>query len=132
MLDFGVARVTESDFEMITRHTDLGQLVGTIPYMSPEQVSGDPAELGVEPRPQSEVRAVNEPIEMAFEPIEHDGGHSPSARNMPRDGSFANVWPGMAGETRRWDAQVPVIGVGRFTLSVVDCQYGGVAWERGE
>ena len=25
--------------------TDLGQLVGTLPYMSPEQVGGDPLEL---------------------------------------------------------------------------------------
>ncbi len=44
VLDFGVARVTASD-EQATRQTDLGQLVGTLAYMSPEQVLADPLEL---------------------------------------------------------------------------------------
>src|SRR5262249_55432385 len=41
VVDFGVARVTDSDAQA-TRHTDVGQLVGTLAYMSPEQVSADP------------------------------------------------------------------------------------------
>lgn len=45
VLDFGVARATDSDIQATTLHTDIGQLIGTVPYMSPEQVSGDPAEL---------------------------------------------------------------------------------------
>jgi len=44
ILDFGVARVTESESQP-TRQTDLGQLVGTLAYMSPEQVAGDPGAL---------------------------------------------------------------------------------------
>ena len=44
VLDFGVARVTDSDAQT-TRHTEFGQLVGTLAYMSPEQVAGDPLEL---------------------------------------------------------------------------------------
>ncbi len=44
ILDFGVARATNSDAHA-TRQTDLGQLVGTLAYMSPEQVLGDPAAL---------------------------------------------------------------------------------------
>jgi eukaryotic-like serine/threonine-protein kinase len=44
ILDFGVARVAGTD-EQPTEHTDLGQLVGTLPYMSPEQVLGDPLEI---------------------------------------------------------------------------------------
>jgi len=45
ILDFGVAKATESDLQSVTMQTDIGQLVGTIPYMSPEQVLGDPAQL---------------------------------------------------------------------------------------
>jgi non-specific serine/threonine protein kinase/serine/threonine-protein kinase len=44
ILDFGVARTTNSDAWM-THQTDLGQIVGTLAYMSPEQVLGDPLEL---------------------------------------------------------------------------------------
>jgi tetratricopeptide (TPR) repeat protein len=44
ILDFGVSRVTDSD-AMATRQTDIGQLVGTLAYMSPEQVLADPLEL---------------------------------------------------------------------------------------
>lgn len=45
ILDFGVARVTDSDLQVTTLRTDVAQLIGTIPYMSPEQASGDPREL---------------------------------------------------------------------------------------
>jgi eukaryotic-like serine/threonine-protein kinase len=44
ILDFGVARVTESDAQA-TRQTDLGQILGTLDYMSPEQVLADPLEV---------------------------------------------------------------------------------------
>jgi tetratricopeptide (TPR) repeat protein/tRNA A-37 threonylcarbamoyl transferase component Bud32 len=45
ILDFGIARAMDSDLQLTTLHTDLGQLMGTVQYMSPEQVSGDPNEL---------------------------------------------------------------------------------------
>ncbi|MCB9851688.1 MAG: SUMF1/EgtB/PvdO family nonheme iron enzyme [Phycisphaerales bacterium] len=41
ILDFGVARITDADVQMTTMRTDVGQLVGTLSYMSPEQASGD-------------------------------------------------------------------------------------------
>jgi hypothetical protein len=44
VLDFGVARATSGDAPT-TRQTDLGQLVGTLAYMSPEQALADPLEL---------------------------------------------------------------------------------------
>ena len=46
ILDFGVARVTDSDAQA-TMQTDVGQLVGTLAYMSPEQVLADPLELDI-------------------------------------------------------------------------------------
>jgi len=45
ILDFGVARVTGSDVQTTTLRTDIGQLIGTVPYMSPEQATGDPSQL---------------------------------------------------------------------------------------
>jgi serine/threonine protein kinase len=45
ILDFGVARATDADIQVTTLRTDIGQLIGTVPYMSPEQVTGDPREL---------------------------------------------------------------------------------------
>lgn len=43
VLDFGVARTTNTDLQMTSEHTAVGSLIGTLPYMSPEQVSGDSA-----------------------------------------------------------------------------------------
>lgn len=45
VLDFGIARATDADFQTATMQTDAGQLVGTLPYMSPEQIAADPAQL---------------------------------------------------------------------------------------
>ena len=45
VLDFGVARVTDSDIRTTTLRTDIGELLGTVPYMSPEQAAGDADDL---------------------------------------------------------------------------------------
>jgi len=50
IIDFGVARATDSDLAVTTMRTEAGQLIGTLQYMSPEQVGGA---LGVAPSPHA-------------------------------------------------------------------------------
>jgi len=45
VLDFGLARITDSDVQAATYVTEMGQIRGTLPYMSPEQVRGNPDEI---------------------------------------------------------------------------------------
>ncbi|MBL1217652.1 MAG: serine/threonine protein kinase [Planctomycetes bacterium] len=45
VIDFGIARATDSDMAVTTLQTDVGQLIGTIQYMSPEQCEADPHDL---------------------------------------------------------------------------------------
>ncbi|MCH7572715.1 MAG: serine/threonine protein kinase, partial [Planctomycetes bacterium] len=45
IIDFGVARATDADLAITTLQTDIGQLIGTLPYMSPEQCRADPHDL---------------------------------------------------------------------------------------
>jgi serine/threonine protein kinase/Tfp pilus assembly protein PilF len=44
ILDFGVARAIDSDIQA-TMHTAVGELVGTLSYMSPEQLRGRPDDI---------------------------------------------------------------------------------------
>ena len=45
VIDFGVARTTDADLAAATMQTDVGQLVGTLQYMSPEQCDADPHDI---------------------------------------------------------------------------------------
>jgi len=47
VIDFGVARATDSDLAITTLQTDVGQLVGTLQYMSPEQCAADPHDIDI-------------------------------------------------------------------------------------
>ena len=46
VLDFGVSRAID-DSAAHTHQTEMGQLLGTVAYMSPEQVTGDPHEIDI-------------------------------------------------------------------------------------
>lgn len=45
ILDFGVAKMVDAEVEYTTIRTSTGQFIGTLPYMSPEQVAGDTSEV---------------------------------------------------------------------------------------
>jgi eukaryotic-like serine/threonine-protein kinase len=45
VLDFGVAHVTTADLHTTSSRTQTGQLLGTLSYMSPEQIAANPAAL---------------------------------------------------------------------------------------
>ena len=47
IIDFGVARSTDSDLAVTTLQTDVGQLIGTVQYMSPEQITADPNDIDI-------------------------------------------------------------------------------------
>jgi len=45
IIDFGVARATDSDLAVTTQRTGAGELIGTLHYMSPEQCDADPERI---------------------------------------------------------------------------------------
>ena len=45
IIDFGVARTTDSDMALSTLQTNMGQLIGTLQYMSPEQCAADSSDI---------------------------------------------------------------------------------------
>ncbi len=45
ILDFGVARIIDASDDHTTMHTRAGQWLGTLMYMSPEQLAGDPDDV---------------------------------------------------------------------------------------
>ena len=98
ILDFGVARITGVDLSVATFQVGTGQIVGTLPYMSPEQADGgfdeldavsDVYSLGVilyellTGRPPYAVRG--KPIHEAIRVIREDAPASLSNRELERD-----------------------------------------------
>jgi len=75
VIDFGVARSTDGDVARTTMHTDAGQLVGTLQYMSPEQFAGDVGDIDVRADVYSlgvilyELLAGKPPYELARRPV---------------------------------------------------------------
>jgi WD40 repeat protein/serine/threonine protein kinase len=90
VLDFGVARAIRADAAATTLHTNVGQIVGTVPYMSPEQIAGDPGEIDI----RSDVYSIGV---MTFElltgrlPYDVRGKPIPEAARMIRDDDPARL-----------------------------------------
>ncbi|MFQ5591108.1 MAG: protein kinase, partial [Phycisphaerae bacterium] len=47
ILDFGLARITDPDAALTTTGTEVGRIMGTLPYMSPEEARGSVDEIDV-------------------------------------------------------------------------------------
>jgi len=47
ILDFGLARITDPEGGLATATCEVGRIIGTLPYMSPEEVRGDVAAIDV-------------------------------------------------------------------------------------
>ncbi|HNQ22548.1 MAG TPA: protein kinase [Phycisphaerae bacterium] len=99
ILDFGVARMIGAEAQGATLQTAIGQLIGTLAYMSPEQVSGDPTQLDT----RSDVYALGV---ILFEllsgrlPLDLEGRSIPEATRIVREeepahlGSLSTVFRG--------------------------------------
>jgi len=106
IIDFGVARALDSDLAPATQQTDVGQVVGTLQYMSPEQVFGDPHDIDA----RSDVYALGLILfELVTGVLPYDvAGLSPTAAAaMIRDGSWA--LPPKTGPALRGDLRVVVL-----------------------
>jgi serine/threonine protein kinase/Flp pilus assembly protein TadD len=94
ILDFGIARAMDADEAGQTMLTAVGQFVGTLPYMSPEQVAGDPQRVDT----RTDIYALGV---IAFELL---GGRLPlDLRNMPLTQAAAcirDVEPPRLGQVR--------------------------------
>ncbi|MEZ6234926.1 MAG: serine/threonine-protein kinase [Phycisphaerales bacterium] len=76
VLDFGVARALDAEMDVTSYRTHVGQLVGTLPYMSPEQVEGDPAEIDT----RSDVFALGV---ILYQLLTGRLPHEPTGRSLP-------------------------------------------------
>jgi eukaryotic-like serine/threonine-protein kinase len=76
VLDFGIARITESDVRAVTLNTEVGQILGTLAYMSPEQASGDPTQIDL----RSDVYSLGVVI---FEMLSGSLPHDTAAVSLP-------------------------------------------------
>ncbi len=47
IIDFGIARAVTAEDQTAEMHTRTGELIGTLRYMAPEQIDGDPAKIDV-------------------------------------------------------------------------------------
>ncbi len=84
LMDFGVARLTQGD--KTTMHTQIGQVLGTVQYMSPEQIRGNHDELDA----RSDIYALGVVLyELCCGrlPYPHDARDTPALLRAMREGN---------------------------------------------
>lgn len=100
VLDFGVARLTVPDTEAMTVATHVGQIIGTLGYMSPEQFGDRPDEVD----PRSDVYALGVILFEALTgalPIDMNGltiGQAASALRSREPALLGKVRPSLRGD----------------------------------
>ncbi|MCB9896638.1 MAG: serine/threonine protein kinase [Planctomycetes bacterium] len=86
VIDFGVARAVGDDPSTLAPQTVVGQLVGTLQYMSPEQVGGEPDAVGT----ASDVYALGL---LLFELLCGERAHELSGRALPEAAATIRLAP---------------------------------------
>src|SRR5262249_22324471 len=84
ILDFGVARLVDQDHALTSMQTGAGQMLGALPYMSPDQVAGDTNEVDT----RCDIYALGVLLFQLLAgrlPIEFSGKSIPNAARMIRE-----------------------------------------------
>lgn len=76
LLDFGVARLTDDGLKPTGLDTGTGRMIGTLAYMSPEQIGGDPDQIDI----RSDVYALGA---VAYEVLTGRLPHETANRSLP-------------------------------------------------
>ena len=105
VIDFGIARTIESsDVAITTLQTEIGQVLGTLQYMSPEQCDADPHEIDV----RSDVYALGLILyELLYEQRPYDVSQTTIVRAASIIKSQAPVDPSSI--DRRWHSDLETI-----------------------
>lgn len=91
VLDFGVASAVDADLRVTTMGTASGELIGTLAYMSPEQLAGDTDLIDT----RSDVYAIGA---IAYELLSGRPAHDVAGRSLPdailavRDHEVVPIW----------------------------------------
>ena len=99
ILDFGIARATAADLQITSATSELSSILGTLPYASPEQLTGKPEEVDT----RSDVYALGV---LAYEVVGGRLPHALEGRSIPE--AIGELTGGATPPLRSIDASIPV------------------------